>query len=545
MKNDPFASFLQNVNDALPGIASEYSQDSQQLSLSAASEEEPLLEASDSEYDDKQQEDGMNAIQDGSRKYVPPELRRSRDNTFAALYFFCIGIVLLYGLYHAVFSSNSRKSGGRMWVPLLHTALVQSYGTIAFMTAVSVMFGGLWLVLLSYTARPIIIATAISIPVSLLVVSLVSFFVSLSFVLDAASQQPELLTQLRIILCLSVAGVASGVWLGLYVWTRRAMIDTITHIIELSCDVIQLNPSLFILSVLLMLAHALFSALWIYLFSCVLVGSVADSNDKPLDWALTANSTVIGLFYIFVYFWTSAIFQNVEKTTVASVVGSWYFQESSNMMLDDDQIDETARHFKFVSTRSFGPIAFASLVLGIVRFTQFVLARLRQALNSSQEGNRLVELLNACISTIWHIIDEFTAYTLIHTGLTGDSFRESAKVCSKLFRRNLVLGLLTQSVTKAISVLGKLLVSSLVGLTVFWGAVNSTTTTTNDKSISTAGDEWWVVFIATMVPYYVVGVLTHVIENTVDATFVCYLIDLDTNSCHCEGAHQIFGNSLK
>lgn len=59
------------------------------------------------------------------------------------------------------------------------------------------------------------------------------------------------------------------------------------------------------------------------------------------------------------------------------------------------------------------------------------------------------------------------------------------------------------------------------------------------------GYEWVSGGIAVIVPFYVTGVLTQVLEVTVDACFLAYLIDLDTGSCHSEGAHQIFSSSLK
>jgi hypothetical protein len=59
------------------------------------------------------------------------------------------------------------------------------------------------------------------------------------------------------------------------------------------------------------------------------------------------------------------------------------------------------------------------------------------------------------------------------------------------------------------------------------------------------GYEWVSGGIATIVPFYVTGMLTHVVETTIDATFIAYLVDLDTGSCHSEGAHQIFSESLK
>ena len=89
--------------------------------------------------------------------------------------------------------------------------------------------------------------------------------------------------------------------------------------------------------------------------------------------------------------------------------------------------------------------------------------------------------------------------------------------------------------SRLMSFVGKLFVSSVIGLTVFW----------NYSSQTSQGTEWITVIVSTAIPYYVMGILTHVVETTVDATFICYLIDLDHNTCSHDKAHRIFSASLK
>jgi hypothetical protein len=133
------------------------------------------------------------------------------------------------------------------------------------------------------------------------------------------------------------------------------------------------------------------------------------------------------------------------------------------------------------------------------------------------------------------LINNLSTYTLVHVGLTGESFLVSGYQCTKLFRRNLIVGLLTSGLSRMVSFVGKFLVSSGIGYICFWNSV----------SITHTGGEWMTAVVATLIPYYVMGIFTHVFETTIDATFICYLIDLDSNQCHNESAHRIFSAALK
>lgn len=85
-------------------------------------------------------------------------------------------------------------------------------------------------------------------------------------------------------------------------------------------------------------------------------------------------------FFVLMYFWTSAIFKNIEKATIAGVVGEWYFQRPDGVV----SADRTWKNFKASATKSFGSVAFASLILGIIQTMQFLT---RLARRVSAEGN--------------------------------------------------------------------------------------------------------------------------------------------------------------
>ncbi|KAG0341893.1 hypothetical protein BG000_007710 [Podila horticola] len=51
--------------------------------------------------------------------------------------------------------------------------------------------------------------------------------------------------------------------------------------------------------------------------------------------------------------------------------------------------------------------------------------------------------------------------------------------------------------------------------------------------------------LSTIIPFYITRFFTHIMAITVDTTFLCYAIDLDTNTCHSNKAHSAFGTAYE
>jgi Plasma-membrane choline transporter len=184
--------------------------------------------------------------------------------------------------------------------------------------------------------------------------------------------------------------------------------------------------------------------------------------------------------------------------------------------------DQTWFHFKTVVATSFGTIAFASFITGIVRTIQWLLYQYRHYTHESYQlrngrrrgfgsgnlGRRAAaEVATGCVNTLAKIVDSFSQYTLVYVGLTGSALLPAAYACTRLFRRNLVIGLSVQGLLMMINVIGRIAVSILSGMIAFW-------TCTASLSGEQHGSEWVVAGIAAMIPYYVLGIVTSVVQNT-------------------------------
>jgi hypothetical protein len=72
----------------------------------------------------------------------------------------------------------------------------------------------------------------------------------------------------------------------------------------------------------------------------------------------------------------------------------------------------------------------------------------------------------------------------------------------------MILGLMTHGLSRLLNILGRILLSISVGTIVFWTNVAS------PRPDDPMGYEWVLASISSAVPYYVIGVMTLVIENT-------------------------------
>lgn len=59
------------------------------------------------------------------------------------------------------------------------------------------------------------------------------------------------------------------------------------------------------------------------------------------------------------------------------------------------------------------------------------------------------------------------------------------------------------------------------------------------------GVVWVVASLSWFICYWVIGFFVHVVQNTVDASFICYMIDVDAGKCRRSEAHRVFEGSIR
>ncbi|KAJ3218809.1 hypothetical protein HDU67_004057 [Dinochytrium kinnereticum] len=476
-------------------------------------------------YSDSETEDEATGLPSSPPRYIEPDDRKYQDTTFAFIFLSLFTLLVVTGASTLARADHSNE--GASLSGAIYLTLRNSTGLIVGVTAASVGAGTVWILFMSAFVKPIVWGTIIAIPV--LSLGLFTFILTDS-ILGKNQDPPYLGNQYNIMIGVAVSFLITALGSITYLFKRRRQIDQTINILQLSCQILWENPTIFVLSLTLMLTYMIFSLLWLLAFSHLFL--VHPTYPIPMS-----TRTAVG-FFVLMHFWTSAVLQGIEKVTIAGVVGKWYFKRNFDETHEEDQ---TLRNLKAAVSTGFGTVCFSAGVLALAQTAQAFVKFVRKydcvfyAKNNSRgSSGGLLLLLDACMSCFSYSLDTLTSMTLLYSGLTGHSLLRSGVLCTRLFRRNLVFGLTTSTLTRVVLTLGAITAASCVGAATFFYAARGLT----------SPFAYVVGVVGVVVPFYVLRFISHVLQYTVDATFICYMIDLDTNANNCDGAHQIFEPSL-
>ncbi|KAG0232924.1 hypothetical protein BGW42_007833 [Actinomortierella wolfii] len=452
--------------------------------------------------------------------------RQFKDPVFAILYilamiaYFILGIVLLFTTSSAPITDH---------IYTVYKVIKSSAGMLTFVILISAGLGALWLLTLRTFARPVVLMTVFLVPLlalSLFIWSLVTAFKGPKS--EGGKRDPQdtglaVLSVLPLLLALVFQAV---------IYFKRQQIARTTDIIELACDILKDNPDMFLVSFGLMVIHVVFAAIWLVFFSRVfLLGHVESSSTttEAARWVLERNFYPIAAFMIFIFLWTSAVLGNIQRVTLAGVVSKWYFHRHEPFTYQSSKIMQPI--LVNATTSSLGTICLGGLFIAIVQALVLTLRYSQKKLK--QHSFPLFVFLATCCRFIEGLVENFNNYTLIYVGITGESLFSAARSASKIFRRNLLWGLMSDFLTKLVLYINSMMLSVLTGFSAYIFATHTLR--------SPYG--YVVGILASIIPYFVTRFFTHIMSITVDATFLCYAIDLDTNTCHSNKAHSAFGGA--
>merc|ERR1712038_677763 len=134
------------------------------------------------------------------------------------------------------------------------------------------------------------------------------------------------------------------------------------------------------------------------------------------------------LFLLFLsYFFTHQVLQNVLHTTIAGVVGTWWFQPSESGCCGKAVCGSLYRSL----TTAFGSICFGSLIVAIIE-------ALRQVVEAARSNDELSGALACCIDCllgcIQGLVEYFNKWAYVYVGLYGFGYCEAGKNVMQLFK---------------------------------------------------------------------------------------------------------------
>ncbi|KAM5452198.1 hypothetical protein MaudCBS49596_003552 [Microsporum audouinii] len=255
-------------------------------------------------------------------------------------------------------------------IPLLgdtiYATLHSSFGLLGTYTLVSIFVALLWLALLRSYIRPLVYTMLIAVPVILISFSLYPFVSSFKGTWHGTSIQDKVMRWGSI-----VPAIMAAAWIYSVVKGRHSTGKAI-GILEFSCRILAANPALLILGFATIAVIALWSWLWILMFTRVFLGGHLASGAKKL-FIIDIGTWWLGIYFILVYLWSLGVIAGIQRTTTAAVVSQWYFHRNAVPSPTSRDIVQAA--FTHALTTLFGTICLSTLLSLIIRIPLIVLPR--------------------------------------------------------------------------------------------------------------------------------------------------------------------------
>jgi len=289
---------------------------------------------------------------------------------------------------------------------------------------------------------------------------------------------------------------------------------------------------------------------YIVLFVCItiLLGTVWTSTSESFPSYITTRSSAYAsetrlqfsfntslknsFAYVFLHMlWSTQFLVHYTYMVIAAIVSRWYFTRSPSGKSKDKPI---AKHpvlsAVFTVTRfHLGTVAFASLLVAILRFMRFVMAYLDAQMKNGTCGNclpafvrdRLMCCSQVVLAALQFIVARMNEQAFIWAATWGDSLCTSAENVAQLIGRNLGSCVIMGLVGTYFSLIGKVFIAAI---TTGISALVVQKLYADDSDVSSLALTIAVIFIASFVA---ASITLNVLSTSLDTLFMCYLMDTE------------------
>ncbi|KAK4516672.1 uncharacterized protein ATC70_011649 [Mucor velutinosus] len=460
---------------------------------------------------------------------IPPGItaaadRKYRDPIFAGLYAICFAIFFISGLI-TLFTTNSHAIEDYVKGSTFK-AIRDSAGILCIIIATALLIGTIWLYILRTFTKTFVWGTVVCVPITLTVVFIWTLVESLqsNFVYEGEKRSSANDTGLTVMSFIPL--ILNLIYIKV-IFDNKHRINQTVSVIELACDVVRFNPGIILVSFVLLATFIAFSIVWITFFNRLwLIGHLGDKSSMTgAIWVVNNYVYSLAAFYIFIFMWTAKLLVYMERFALSAITAQWYFHRNDPSTTNNNPPWKSA--LIKASTTSFGTLAFGSLILAIIQFLQFVARSIRKY---SKTAKPFAAVLSFILRYIDALVSTFSNYTISLAGITGESFCSAATSATKIFRRNLLTGLFGDLLTQLILYIG----ASVIALSSGFGAYVYATHSLHSPHGFLVG------LIGTLMPWYLSQFFSYTMMSIIDASFLCYAIDLDTGTVHLSAAHTAF-----
>ena len=366
--------------------------------------------------------------------------RKFRDIFFGLVFLCCFAIMTISGILACCFTQRIEEDAyisDTIWL-----TMQKSKTLLTFIVVFAIIVGALWIQILQRFVKPLTWTMIILIPAGCISLSGWTMYSAFSGRFRASGRYDP---QDDWLIFASLVAFLAGAAFSVFLWKRRSDVEKSVHILTLSCMVLQDNPSMFAASFALMMGYVLFCIMWLAFFTRLfLMGNITRMGDGAVKWIPTPGTALLALFFVFMFFWTSSIFTNVQRAMLAGVTCEWYFHrhDQARQVVRETLRSETnnavlsIESLKRAVTFSFGSMCLAGLVLASIQIIQVIAAFLRRR-NLPQFLTFIVASFNA----LEKLVDGVNSYAIIYLSMTGDDFHTAALQVTQIFHRNFLYGM--------------------------------------------------------------------------------------------------------
>lgn len=232
-----------------------------------------------------------------------------------------------------------------------------------------------------------------------------------------------------------VGGIISAIFFALFccyaymVWSR---IPFATANLKTGCAALRANCGVTFFAYIFAALAVAWSILWSLAVAGVQdTGILIKCTEYQDSYGYTRESCSVnyGIFFgLFVsFFFTHQVLQNSVHTTVAGVVGSWWFKPEQNGFCGSAVFGSFFR----TMTTSLGSVCFGSLLVAIIQATRQILEMARQ---NDDVGQFLACCIDCLLGCLQSLLEYFNKWAFVYVGVYGYGYCEAGKSVIQLFK---------------------------------------------------------------------------------------------------------------
>ncbi|KAM5256017.1 choline transporter-like protein 5 [Ctenodactylus gundi] len=246
--------------------------------------------------------------------------------------------------------------------------------------------------------------------------------------------------------------------------------------------------------------------------------------------------TALHIYNVFVFLWLINFVIALGQCALAGAFAAYYWAMRKPTDIPPHPLLTSFGHAVRYHT---GSLAFGSLILALIQMLKVILEYLDRRLKNAQ--NNIAKFLHCCLGCCFWCLEKVVKFlnrnAYIMIAIYGKNFCKSARDAFNLLMRNILKVTVTDEVTQFVLLLGKLLVSGLIGIL---GFLLFTQKLPAILGGPTSLNYYWVPLLTVILGSYLIAHgFFSVYAMCVETIFLCFCEDLERNDGSTERPYFI------